>query len=165
MSAETGAADWPEISGRLEAGGHSLGVRVYYEDTDTSGLVYHASYLRFMERGRTDLLRLLGIGHKALGSGEDHEALFFAVRRMAIEFLRPAAIDDLLTVETSPQSIQGARGILLQRVVRDDALLVSAEVTVALVNPSGRPRRFPPHIRDRLDAVTSKVSDSLTGRV
>src|SRR5882757_11152955 len=124
MPADQGTGDWPLISGRLEAGSHSLGVRVYYEDTDMSGLVYHASYLRFMERGRTDLLRLLGIGHTALGSGEHHEPLFFAVRRMTIEFLKPAAIDDLLRVETRPQAIEGARGVLLQKVLRGDILLV-----------------------------------------
>lgn len=88
------------------AGAHTISVRVYYEDTDFSGVVYHASYLRFMERGRTELIRALGIEQRELFDGD--AALGFAVRRMLIDFVRPAVMDDLLTVETRPTLARGA---------------------------------------------------------
>ena len=91
---------WPDLAGRLIPGGHVLPVRVYFEDTDFSGVVYHGAYIRYMERGRSDYLRKLGVGHDALDRGEHGEPLAFAVRRIAVEFLRPARIDDVLEVET-----------------------------------------------------------------
>jgi acyl-CoA thioester hydrolase len=139
---------WPDIAGRLADGGHVLPVRIYFEDTDFSGTVYHASYLRFMERGRSDYLRILGVGHGALAAGAEGEPLSFTVRRMAIEFLKPARIDDLLQVETRPQTIEGARMILSQRIICNDETLVSAEVTVAVINKEGRARRIPKSIRN-----------------
>jgi acyl-CoA thioester hydrolase len=105
-----------------------------------------------MERGRSDYLRSLGVGHSALQAGAEGEPLSFAVRRMAIEFLKPAGIDDLLEVETRPQAVEGARMILSQRVVRRGETLVSAEVTVAVVNDRGQPRRIPKSIRSLVAA-------------
>src|ERR1700690_2141793 len=106
-------ATWPHLPGRLDGNRHILPVRVYFEDTDFSGVVYHGSYVRFMERGRTDFLRLSGIGPDALSrgehSGDEADPLAFAVRRMTLEFLRPARIDDLLEVETRVGEIGGAR--------------------------------------------------------
>ena len=143
------AADgWPDLAGRLIEGGHVLPVRVYFEDTDFSGVVYHGAYIRFMERGRSDFLRLLGVGHDALDRGEmGGEALAFAVRRIAVEYLRPARIDDVLEVETRAGELGGARIVLKQTVRRSDEVLVTAEVTVVMINGEGRARRLPDAVR------------------
>jgi acyl-CoA thioester hydrolase len=127
---------WPHLSGQADNGTHRLPVRVYYEDTDFSGLVYHASYLRFMERGRTDSLRLVGADQSALHADGD---LVFAVARM----------DDVLVVETRTEEVRGATILIRQRVVRGDEVLVTAEVTVACIG-GGRPRRIPDALRERL---------------
>ena len=131
------AERWPDLAGRIEAGVHILPVRVYYEDTDFSGAVYHANYLKFCERGRSDFLRLLGIQHHRLNS------MGFVVRRMMCEFLKPARIDDLLEVETRFLALRGARMELVQATKRAGEVLFSAQVTVALVDGEGRPRRVP----------------------
>ncbi|RIA55459.1 tol-pal system-associated acyl-CoA thioesterase [Dichotomicrobium thermohalophilum] len=138
---EAGAQDWPDLAGRLEAGRHVLPVRVYYEDTDFSGLVYHTSYLRFMERGRSDMIRLLGVHHSALAAGEGAR-LVFVVRRMEIDFLRPARIDDVLEVVTEPAEQTAAAFTLAQNVMRDGERLVSARVQIVLVDETGRPQRL-----------------------
>jgi acyl-CoA thioester hydrolase len=143
-------ADWPDLAGRLIPGGHVLPIRVYFEDTDFSGVVYHGSYVRFLERGRTDLLRLLGIGHDALDRGDHGEPLAFAVRRLTLDFHKPARIDDLLEVETLVGDLTGARIHLLQKVWRGTEVLAAAEVTVALIDEGGRPRRLPAEIAGRL---------------
>jgi acyl-CoA thioester hydrolase len=135
---------------------HSIGIRVYYEDTDFSGVVYHASYLRFMERGRTELIRALGIDQRDLFDGE--EPLAFAVRGMRIEFLRPALMDDLLTVETQPVDMKGASMTVDQRVMRGDEVLVSAEVKVVCVG-GGRARRIPDTLRQRLSGTAAAAGD------
>lgn len=127
------------IAGRLTEAGHELTQRVYFEDTDFSGRVYHARYLHFMERGRSDYLRLLGIHHHALA--ERGQA--FAVRHMAVDFLKAASVDDLLTIRTAPSAVGGARITLRQEVLRDEDVIVAADVTVALVGPNGRPARLP----------------------
>ena len=126
---------------------HQIPVRVYYEDTDFSGVVYHASYLRFMERGRTELIRALGIEQRELFDGET--GLGFAVRRMLIEFIRPAVMDDALTVETRPTLARGATMELDQRILRGEEVLVTAQVKVACVG-GGRARRIPDLLRQRL---------------
>ena len=100
----TASDPWPDLAGRLVPGGHVLPVRVYFEDTDFSGVVYHGSYIRFMERGRSDFLRLLGVGHHALDSGEHGESLAFAVRKLVVDFLKPARIDDLWRSRRAPGS-------------------------------------------------------------
>lgn len=127
------------MDGELTPFGHVTEVRVYYEDTDFSGAVYHANYLKFCERARSDFLRLLGVHHHELaadGSG-------FVVRRMLCDFLRPARIDDLLTVETRFREASGARMSLAQSIRRGKETLFTAEVMVAIVDRSGRPRRLP----------------------
>ena len=141
-----------ELSGRLTDAGHSLRVRVYFEDTDFSGVVYHARYLHFLERGRTDYLRLHGIGHRALMDGAFGEPMAFAVRRMEIEFLRPARIDDVLSVETRTAVLGGARVVLDQRILVGETVLVEAKVKVAVISPDGRPRRMPKPVAERLGA-------------
>src|SRR6266852_419048 len=127
------SSTWPHLSGSLEEGRHVLPVRVYYEDTDFSGVVYHASYLRFMERGRTDYLRLIGADHRALFAQAEKEAPGFAfvVRHMSIDFRKPAHMDDVLDIVTAPEEVKGASVILHQKVMRGDDLLVEAHVQVA----------------------------------
>ncbi|RXT46479.1 tol-pal system-associated acyl-CoA thioesterase [Bosea sp. Tri-44] len=129
------------------AGAHSISVRVYYEDTDFSGVVYHASYLRFMERGRTELIRALGIEQRELFDGD--AALGFAVRRMLIDFMKPAVMDDLLTVETKPTVARGATMELDQRILRGEEVLITAQVKVACIG-GGKARRIPDVLRHRL---------------
>jgi acyl-CoA thioester hydrolase len=126
---------------------HTLSIRVYYEDTDFSGVVYHASYLRFMERGRTELIRDLGIDQKELF--DEGTALAFAVRAMQIEFLKPAVMDDWLTIETVPVDIKGASMLVRQRVLRGEETLVTADVKVVCVG-AGRARRIPDQLRVKL---------------
>ncbi|MEM6461677.1 MAG: tol-pal system-associated acyl-CoA thioesterase [Pseudomonadota bacterium] len=138
------------ISGRLEGNQHRLTQRVYYEDTDFSGSVYHARYLHFLERGRTDFLRCLGIEQRRLAQSGDNESLTFVVRHMDIDFRAPAAMDDLLDIVTEPQKVGGARLVLHQEVHCGDRLLVTAQVTVAIVNREGRARRMPEHIAAKL---------------
>ncbi len=133
------------------AGAHQISVRVYYEDTDFSGVVYHASYLRFMERGRTELIRALGIAQRELFDGES--ALGFAVRRMLIDFVKPAVMDDLLTVETRATLARGATMELDQRILRGEEVLVTAQVKVACVG-GGKARRIPDTLRLRLGLET-----------
>ena len=145
-------SDWPDLSGRLETdqGGrhHVLPVRVYFEDTDFSGIVYHASYLRWCERGRSDFLRLLGNDHDQLLRGADsRDPAAFVVRRMALEFLKPARIDDVLLVETRVHDIGAATLSLDQRVSRDGTALFEARVLVVLVSLAGKPQRLSQRIR------------------
>lgn len=132
--------EWPHLAGRLEATRHILPVRVYYEDTDFSGLVYHASYLRFMERGRSDMIRLLGVHHSALA--DQPARLVFVVRRMEIDFFRPARIDDVLEIITEPAGTTAAAVTFAQTVMRSGERLVSARVQIVLVDENGRPRRL-----------------------
>ena len=141
------------LSGEIRAGAHLLPVRVYYEDTDFSGVVYHANYLRFMERGRTDYLRLLGADQRELFEQAQQEAPGFAfvVRAMSIDFLKPARMDDVLTIITAPEEVKGASITLHQRVMREHDLLVEAHVRVAFVS-GGRARPIPKALRAAMSA-------------
>jgi acyl-CoA thioester hydrolase len=146
------------LDGALSDGRHVMSVRVYYEDTDFSGAVYHASYLRFMERGRTNYLRLLGVGHRTLFEETAREAPGFAfvVRSMQIEFLKPARMDDILEVITEPQEVKGASIALRQRVLRGADLLVEAQVRVAFV-AGGRARPIPKALRTAIQADRERL--------
>lgn len=135
---------------------HRFAVRVYYADTDASGLVYHARYLHFMERARTEMLRAAGGDHPSLLA---KEGLAFAVRRLAIDFLQPARLDDLLTVETAMTGGTGARIELSQRVGRDGAVLVECALTLVCLDRAGRARRVPAAL---LDAFAAMPNLSLT---
>jgi acyl-CoA thioester hydrolase len=141
------------LDGEIRGGRHYMSVRVYYEDTDFSGIVYHASYLRFMERGRTNYLRLLGADHGALFALAQSESpgLAFVVRAMQIEFLKPARMDDVLVVETATVEVRGASILLRQRVWRGDEMLVEAQVRVACVS-GGRARPIPKALRLAMQA-------------
>lgn len=126
---------------------HALPIRVYWEDTDASGLVYHAAHIRFMERGRTELLRTLGLVQRDLLESSTGAPIFFVVRKMDVEFERPGRMDDLLTVETAVAAIGGASVDLDQRVLRDGELLAKARVRVVCVE-GGRARRLPAQARE-----------------
>ena len=136
----------------MDEAGHVLPVRVYYEDTDFSGFVYHASYLRFMERGRTELLR--GLAGDQSDLHREAKGLVFVVRRMKIDFLKPAYMDDQLVVRTTTRVLRGASMTLSQDVRRGEEILVAAEVTVACVR-DGRAVRLPDSLRDLLSPPQS----------
>lgn len=134
----------------MSLGKHTFPVRVYWEDTDAGGIVYHASHIRFFERGRTEFLRSLGISQSASADRTSPDALLFAVRRLTIDYLRPAGLDDLLTVETELVKAGGPRLELRQRLMRGDEEIATALVLVAALGGNGRPRRLPAAILDRL---------------
>ena len=140
---------------------HRFSLRVYYEDTDFSGVVYHASYLRFLERGRTEFIRDLGVDQAAL---HRDEGFAFMVRRMTIDWLRPAHMDDMLTVESEPLRIKGASLDLSQRIVRGDEVLLTAQVLVAGV-AAGRPCRLPRVLAARLATFAAAASDGRSGEI
>jgi acyl-CoA thioester hydrolase len=140
---ECDAAGEGWISGEIVDGGHRLMARVYFADTDYSGVVYHARYLEFLERGRSDFLRLTGVHHTELEAGAYGEKLVWVVRRMEIDFRSPAKIDDLLTVDTRVAEVSGARIRMVQRIRRGETVLIDAQVEAALLNGEGKPRRFP----------------------
>lgn len=141
-SEQTGEPAIP-LSGVLTRSGHRHVVRVYYADTDFSGVVYHARYLEFFERGRSDFLRLAGVHHTELADGKHGEKLVWVVRRMEIDFKNPARIDDVLTIDTTTERVSGARIFMTQTLSRNGETLVQAKVEAAIISESGRPRRFP----------------------
>jgi acyl-CoA thioester hydrolase len=128
---------------------HHFPIRVYYEDTDFSGFVYHANYLKFCERARSDMIRNAGV---------DQNAMFAAgqaivIRRMTCEFLKPAKFDEVLEVISDNYRIEGVRLEMRQRVLRGEELLFSAEVTAVIIDARGRPIRVPLEIAERFGAV------------
>lgn len=125
---------------------HTLALRVYYEDTDFGGVVYYANYLKFIERGRTEALRALGVDQRALKAA----GLVFVVRRLAADYLSPARFDDVLEVRTVIGRVRGASIDAAQEVLRDGVALFRAEVQVACMGADGRPRRLPADVRARL---------------
>ena len=131
------------LSGVLTPFGHRIMARVYFADTDFSGVVYHARYLEFLERGRSDFLRLAGIHHTELADGKHGEKIVWVVRRMEIDFRAPARIDDILTIDTRTDSISGARIFMAQQIRRGDEVLIDAKVEAAIIGEIGRPKRFP----------------------
>jgi acyl-CoA thioester hydrolase len=141
------------LDGELRDGRHTMPVRVFYEDTDFSGVVYHASYLRFMERGRTNYLRLVGADHRALFEQTEKEAPGFAfvVRSMTIDWLKPAKMDDVLAIVTSPEEVKGASITLKQQCFRGDELLCGASVRVAFIS-GGRAKPIPKPLRIAMKA-------------
>lgn len=145
--------DMTSLDGSIRDGKHYQPIRVYYEDTDFSGIVYHASYLRFMERGRTNYLRLIGADHRALFEQAAAEAPGFAfvVRHMDIAFRKPAYMDDVLEIATAPEEVKGASIMLHQKVMRGDDLLVEAHVQVAFVS-GGRAKPIPKPLRIAMKA-------------
>src|SRR5712671_1195899 len=138
------------LDGEIRGGRHHMRIRVYYEDTDFSGIVYHANYLRFMERGRTNHLRLLGAEQHTLSQAET-PGFAFVVRSMQIDFLKPARMDDVLDVVTWPVAVKGASIALGQEVRRGEDVLVKAQVRVAFIS-EGRAQPIPKALRVLLKA-------------
>lgn len=139
MSPDDTAADTP-VAGRFVGTEHRFPVRVYFEDTDLSGVVYHANYLRFMERARSDMLRLAGIDQRAFNDAGEGA---YAVTDLTIKYRAPAKLDDALLVLTTLSAVRAASVDIHQRVMRGQTILTQANVTAALVSPTGRPRRQP----------------------
>lgn len=135
------------MSGYVEGNRHHFPIRVYYEDTDAGGIVFYANYLKFMERGRSEFLRLLGVDQNALMQNNEDGPLFFVVRRVELDYLRPAKFDDMIEVVTTFASVAGASAVMAQEVRRGDEVLVRGAVTVAAIGDSGAPKRFPKTIR------------------
>jgi acyl-CoA thioester hydrolase len=136
------------LDGEIRDGRHHMQVRVYYEDTDFSGIVYHANYLRYMERGRTNHLRIMGAEQHALFAETETEGAGYAfvVRSMHLDFLKPARMDDVLDIVTWPTAVKGASIMLAQEVRRGNEVLVKAEVRVAFIS-GGRAQPIPKSIR------------------
>ena len=126
---------------------HVLPISIYYEDTDLSGMVYHANYLRYMERGRTEFFRLAGISRARL---EDEEPTAWTIRRLAVEYFRPARLDDQIAVHSVLTEVSGARLKVLQRVRRAEELLVEGRIEACLTTLTGKPRRLPRKVHDTL---------------
>jgi acyl-CoA thioester hydrolase len=135
---------------------HRFPIRVYYEDTDAAGMVYYANYLKFAERGRTELMRVAGSSHSEMSEAFD---TVFAVSRCEIDYLKPARLDDLLTVETRVVEVGGAVVRLDQRIQRDGNLLTRLNIRIACLNRKGRPQRLPEPVRVALTAY--RISEEL----
>ena len=142
--------------GRFEGKTHILPLRIYYEDTDLSGVVYHANYLRFMERGRSEYFRCLGI--ERLAMLEEDVPTAWTLRKVNVEYIRPARLDDLIEVHTSCKSISGARMRADQRIYAHGELLVRGAVEACIITLAGRPRRIPEDWRDRLAPFICETS-------
>jgi acyl-CoA thioester hydrolase len=134
---------------------HRLPVRVYFEDTDAGGILYHGSHMRFFERGRTEFLRDLGISQSNTSDRTRDDALLFVVRKFAIEYLRPGLLDDLLTVETEIGAVSGPRFTVAQRLKRGEELLARADVEVVAIGGNGRPRRLPAEMAALIDGAVN----------
>lgn len=131
---------------------HRYALRVYYEDTDAGGVVYHANYLRWFERARSDMLRLLGIDQRhALEAGQG----MYAIADLTVRYLAPARLGDAVTVETRVETVRASSCILQQIVSRDDVRLSEASVRVGFIGPDGRPKRQPSAWRELLAALVS----------
>ncbi|ORE91535.1 tol-pal system-associated acyl-CoA thioesterase [Stappia sp. 22II-S9-Z10] len=131
----------------------STQIRVYFEDTDFSGRVYHGAFIRFLERGRTELLRASGLDHAALAARTP--PLFFTLRRIDVTFHGPAVIDDLLTVDTTPIEAGRANFLLDQAIKVGERRIVSAQAELCLIDDRGRPQRPPDAVRAALSPPAS----------
>ena len=142
-------------TGRIEDGRHVLPLRIYYEDTDAQGIVYYANWLRFLERGRTELLRMLGLEHSALRADS---GINWVVRRCTIDYLKPGRLDETIDIVTGCGEMRGASLDMIQIARRGEEILVRAELVVACMGATGRPVRLPPHVRTALAQVSAGES-------
>lgn len=141
--------------GRFDGAEHRFALRVYFEDTDLSGVVYHANYLRYMERARSDMLRLTGCDQRAaFEAGEGA----YAIRDLHIRYAAPARLNDALVVVSRMTKLRAASVVIHQRVMQGSVLVAEAEVEVAFVAPSGTPRRHPPAWRRTFETLIWKES-------
>ena len=137
---------------------HRFPIRIYYEDTDAGGIVYHSNYLKFAERGRTEMMRTLGFAHSEILAAT---GVAFTVRRLAADYRAPARLDDVLSVETRVVEIGGATLLLDQRVCRDGEVLAALDVLVACIGRDGRPRRLPAGLRALLQSAGATQQPSV----
>jgi acyl-CoA thioester hydrolase len=137
--------------GRFEGKTHILPVRIYYEDTDLSGVVYHANYLRYMERGRSEYFRAAGITRLAML--EEAEPTAWTLRKAALEYFRPARVDDLIEVHTVCVGITGARMTADQKIYAQGTLLTRGQIEACIITLSGKPRRIPLEMRQILEPL------------
>jgi len=140
----------PFVPGAFVGAAHHYRARVYFEDTDLSGIVYHANYLRYMERARSDMLRLTGIDQRAAMEGGEGA---WAVTDLTIKYRSPAKLDDDLLVVSTVEAVRGASVIIAQRILRGQDTLTEGRVTAAFLSPEGRPRRQPAGWADRFTAI------------
>lgn len=145
----------PFTPGFFDGPAHIFRVRVYFEDTDLSGIVYHANYLRYMERARSDMLRLAGIDQRAANDAGEGA---WAVTDLNIRYRRPAKLDDDLIVISTVEAVRGASVIIAQRVLRGEVTLTESRVTAAFITPDGRPRRQPAGWAERFTAIMTGVN-------
>jgi acyl-CoA thioester hydrolase len=150
-------SSWPDLAGRIQGDAHILPVRVYFEDTDFTGLVYHANFLKFCERGRSDFIRLLGIDHRSLANPKEGDPAVFVVRRIEVDYLKPARIDEVLEVVTRCTEIGGATLVLSQDVCRDGEMLARLKVSVVLVSKAGKPQRLGQLVRGALERFVKQA--------
>jgi acyl-CoA thioester hydrolase len=150
-------SNWPDLAGRIEDDTHVLPVRVYFEDTDFTGLVYHANFLKFCERGRSDFIRMLGIDHRSLANPKEGEPAVFVVRRIEVDYLKPARIDEVLEVVTRCAEIGGATLVLSQEVRRGGMALARLKVSVVLVSEAGKPQRLGKLVRGALERFKNQA--------
>jgi acyl-CoA thioester hydrolase len=143
--------------GRFAGNVHILPIRIYYEDTDLSGIVYHANYLRYMERGRSEFFRCAGITRLAML--EQREATAWSLRRLSLEYTRPARLDDLIEVHTRATALSGARMVADQKIYCKNRLLTHGKVEACIITLDGRPRRIPAEIRDKLQPFVSAAGE------
>ncbi|HEY6670809.1 MAG TPA: YbgC/FadM family acyl-CoA thioesterase [Methyloceanibacter sp.] len=148
--------NWPDLAGRIEGETHVLPIRVYFEDTDCAGVVYHANFIKFCERGRSDFIRLLGIEAQGLANPDKGEPAVLVVRHIEIDYLKPARMDDVLEVVTSCAKIGSASLVLAQDVRRGSDLIARAKVSVVLVAESGKPQRLGALVRDALQRFVNQ---------
>lgn len=144
-----------DINGYLEGTMHLQPVRVYYEDTDASGIVFYGNYAKFIERGRTNFLRLIGVHHQDLFNLP--EPIAFTVTKLQMDYLKPARIDDTLTVKSQYTRLTAARIEGLQSVWRGEEELVRAKIEAACINLDGRARRIPQYVRDAMEPYLTEA--------
>lgn len=148
---------WPDLAGRIDGTKHVLPVRVYHEDTDFTGLVYHANYLKFCERARSDFVRLAGLSQTDMFGGQgDKEPAAFVVRHMDVDYLKPARMNDVLEVVTSVDELSGAYMTLLQEVTREGKVLCRVRVKIVLVGKSGKVQRLGALVTDGLQGFVNQ---------
>jgi len=142
-------------SGRMDGEAHVFPLRVYYEDTDAAGVVYYANYLKFAERARTEWMRLLGVAH---GELQRRTGAVWAVRRCAIDYLRPARLDDAIEVRTRLRAVGGASAEIEQVVRRGETELARLDIRLAFITPAGRPVRLPGALRAKMQSFVQPQS-------
>ncbi|RJY09975.1 YbgC/FadM family acyl-CoA thioesterase [Aurantiacibacter aquimixticola] len=140
-------------SGKIEGSRHLYPVRVFFEDTDLSGIAYHANYLKWCERARSDILRLLGIDQRAAFEGGEG---VYAVSEANIKWRRPAKMDDVLTVETTCSAVRAASAHMHQTIRRGEETLAEVDIVAAFLSPDGRPKRQPAEWREAFDTFVTK---------